>query len=95
MKLCVVALDYDGAIARERRVEPFVIEAVKETQARGIVVILVNMADWWQGRIANLSYPRESVDYRRSVHPRFRFRSVAVRPLPARQLHKKSEFGSA
>ena len=40
-------------------------------------------------------YPRDPVDYRRSVHPGFRFRSVAVRPLPARQLHKKSEFGSA
>ena len=48
MKLCVVALDYDGTIARDGRVEPLVIEAVKEAQARGIVVILVTgriMAD--------------------------------------------------
>ena len=41
MKLCVVALDYDGTIARDGRVEPLVLEAVKEAQARGIVVILV------------------------------------------------------
>ena len=48
MKLCVVALDYDGTIARDGRVEPLVLEAVKEAQARGIVVILVTgriMAD--------------------------------------------------
>lgn len=48
MKLCVVALDYDGTIARNGRVEPLVIEAVKEAQGRGIVVILVTgriMAD--------------------------------------------------
>ena len=41
MKLCVVALDYDGTIARDGRVEPLVLEAVKEAQARGIVVMLV------------------------------------------------------
>ena len=41
MKLCVVALDYDGTIARDGRVEPLVLEAVKEAQARGIVVIVV------------------------------------------------------
>ena len=41
MKLCVIALDYDGTIARDGRIEPLVIEAVKEAQARGIVVILV------------------------------------------------------
>ena len=41
MKLCVVASDYDGTIARDGRVEPLVLEAVKEAQARGIVVILV------------------------------------------------------
>ena len=48
MKLCVLALDYDGTIARDGRVEPLVIEAVKEAQGRGIVVILVTgriMAD--------------------------------------------------
>src|SRR6185437_12995228 len=48
MKLCVIALDYDGTIAWDGHVEPLVIEAVKEAQARGIVVILVTgriMAD--------------------------------------------------
>lgn len=48
MKLCVVALDYDGTIARDGRIEPLVVEAVKEAQGRGIVVILVTgriMAD--------------------------------------------------
>ena len=48
MKLCAVALDYDGTIARDGQVEPLVIDAVKEAQARGIVVILVTgrtMAD--------------------------------------------------
>jgi hydroxymethylpyrimidine pyrophosphatase-like HAD family hydrolase len=50
MKLCAVALDYDGTIARDGRVEPLVLEAVKEAQARGIVMILVTgriMADLW------------------------------------------------
>lgn len=41
MKLCVVALDYDGTIARDGRADPLVLEAVSEAQARGIVVILV------------------------------------------------------
>ena len=41
MKLSVVALDYDGTIAWDGRVEPLVLEAVKEAQARGIVVVLV------------------------------------------------------
>ena len=41
MKLCVIALDYDGTIAQHGRIEPLVIEAVRRTQARGIVVILV------------------------------------------------------
>src|ERR1041385_2076664 len=48
MKLCVVALDYDGTIARDGRVEPLVVEAVKEAKGRGIVVTLVTgriMAD--------------------------------------------------
>jgi hydroxymethylpyrimidine pyrophosphatase-like HAD family hydrolase len=51
MKLCAVALDYDGTIARDGRVEPLVLEAVKEAQARGIVMILVTgriMADLWR-----------------------------------------------
>lgn len=33
MKLCVIALDYDGTIALDGRIEPLVIEAVKEAQA--------------------------------------------------------------
>lgn len=41
MKLSAVALDYDGTIARDGNVEPLVLEAVKEAQGRGIVVILV------------------------------------------------------
>jgi len=41
MKLCVVALDYDGTIAWNGHAEPLVLEAVREAQARGIVVILV------------------------------------------------------
>ena len=48
MKLCVVALDYDGTIAWDGRVEPLVLEAIKEAQSRGITVILVTgriMAD--------------------------------------------------
>lgn len=41
MKLCVVAVDYDGTIAREGRADPLVLEAVREAQRRGIVIILV------------------------------------------------------
>jgi hydroxymethylpyrimidine pyrophosphatase-like HAD family hydrolase len=41
MKLCAIAVDYDGTIARDGRVEPLVVEAIKEAQARGVVVILV------------------------------------------------------
>ena len=41
MKLCVVALDYDGTIARDGRADPLVLEAVREAQTRGIVLILV------------------------------------------------------
>ena len=41
MKLCIVALDYDGTIARDGRADPLVLEAVREAQRRGIVVILV------------------------------------------------------
>lgn len=41
MKLCVVAMDYDGTIARDGRAEPLVLEAVREAQTRGIVAILV------------------------------------------------------
>jgi hydroxymethylpyrimidine pyrophosphatase-like HAD family hydrolase len=51
MKLCAVALDYDGTIARDGRIEPLVLEAVKKAQTRGIVMILVTgriMADLWR-----------------------------------------------
>jgi len=41
MKLCLVALDYDGTIAQDGRAESAVLEAVKEAQGRGIIVILV------------------------------------------------------
>ena len=37
MKLCVVALDYDGTIARDGRADPLVLEAIREAQTRGIV----------------------------------------------------------
>ncbi len=40
MQLCAVALDYDGTIARDGRADPLVLEAVREAQARGIVVIV-------------------------------------------------------
>jgi hydroxymethylpyrimidine pyrophosphatase-like HAD family hydrolase len=41
VKLCVLALDYDGTIAREGRVEALVVDAIREAQGRGIVVLLV------------------------------------------------------
>jgi hydroxymethylpyrimidine pyrophosphatase-like HAD family hydrolase len=41
MKLSVIALDYDGTIARQDRVDPAVLEAIAEARARGIVVVLV------------------------------------------------------
>jgi hypothetical protein len=41
MKLCVLALDYDGTIAQNGRAEPLALESVREARARGLVVILV------------------------------------------------------
>jgi hydroxymethylpyrimidine pyrophosphatase-like HAD family hydrolase len=41
MKLCIIALDYDGTIARHGRADPSVLEAVEHVRSRGIVVILV------------------------------------------------------
>jgi hydroxymethylpyrimidine pyrophosphatase-like HAD family hydrolase len=41
VKLSVLALDYDGTIARDDRLEPVVREAIAEARARGITVLLV------------------------------------------------------
>ena len=41
MKLSVIALDYDGTIARDDTLDPDVREAIVEARARGIVVLLV------------------------------------------------------
>lgn len=41
MKFSVLALDYDGTIARHGRVDPAVVEAIREARERGIVVVLV------------------------------------------------------
>jgi hydroxymethylpyrimidine pyrophosphatase-like HAD family hydrolase len=41
MKLSVIALDYDGTIARQDRVDPSVLQAIAEARARGIIVVLV------------------------------------------------------
>ena len=41
MKLSVLALDYDGTIARDDRLDPSVRDAVVEARRRGIVVMLV------------------------------------------------------
>ena len=41
MKFSVLALDYDGTIAREGKLDPNVRSAIDEARARGIVVILV------------------------------------------------------
>jgi hypothetical protein len=41
MKLSVIALDYDGTIARQDRLDPAVREAIATARARGIVVALV------------------------------------------------------
>jgi hydroxymethylpyrimidine pyrophosphatase-like HAD family hydrolase len=53
MKFGVLALDYDGTIAREGTLDPDVKNAIIEARARGIVVVLVT------GRI--LSDLREKV----------------------------------
>jgi hydroxymethylpyrimidine pyrophosphatase-like HAD family hydrolase len=47
MKLSVIALDYDGTIARHDRLDPSVRDAIAGARARGIVVLLVT------GRILN------------------------------------------
>jgi hydroxymethylpyrimidine pyrophosphatase-like HAD family hydrolase len=41
MKFSVLALDYDGTIAREGKLDPNVRSAIEQARARGIVVILV------------------------------------------------------
>lgn len=41
MKLTVLALDYDGTIARDDRLEPSVLDAIAEARRRGIAVMLV------------------------------------------------------
>ena len=41
MKFCVLALDYDGTIAENGKPHPAVMQAIQETRARGIVVVLV------------------------------------------------------
>jgi len=41
VKLSVIALDYDGTIAREGRADPDALDAIREARSRGVVVILV------------------------------------------------------
>jgi hydroxymethylpyrimidine pyrophosphatase-like HAD family hydrolase len=41
MRLSVLALDYDGTIARDDRVDPSVLDAIAEARRRGIAVMLV------------------------------------------------------
>ncbi len=41
MKLTVLALDYDGTIARDDRLDPSVLDAIAEARRRGIAVMLV------------------------------------------------------
>ena len=41
MKFSVLALDYDGTIARNGRAQPDVLAAIREARARGIAVVLV------------------------------------------------------
>jgi hydroxymethylpyrimidine pyrophosphatase-like HAD family hydrolase len=41
MKFSVLALDYDGTIARNGRAHPAVLEAIREARARQIVIVLV------------------------------------------------------
>ena len=47
MKLSVLALDYDGTIARDDRLDPSVRDAIAEARRRGVKVMLVT------GRILN------------------------------------------
>jgi hydroxymethylpyrimidine pyrophosphatase-like HAD family hydrolase len=41
MRFNVLALDYDGTIARDGRAHPAVLEAIMEARARQIVIVLV------------------------------------------------------
>jgi hydroxymethylpyrimidine pyrophosphatase-like HAD family hydrolase len=41
MKLCVLALDYDGTIARHDRMDPSVVDAIAAARRRGVKVLLV------------------------------------------------------
>jgi hydroxymethylpyrimidine pyrophosphatase-like HAD family hydrolase len=41
MKFSVLALDYDGTMARDGRADPLVVSALREARARGITVVLV------------------------------------------------------
>ena len=41
MKFSVLALDYDGTIARDDRVDPSVLDGIAEARRRGIAVMLV------------------------------------------------------
>ncbi|MEO8350754.1 MAG: HAD hydrolase family protein, partial [Chthoniobacteraceae bacterium] len=41
MKFSVLALDYDGTIARHGQADPEVVTAIREARARGITVVLV------------------------------------------------------
>jgi hydroxymethylpyrimidine pyrophosphatase-like HAD family hydrolase len=41
MKLSVLALDYDGTIARDDRIDPAVRDAIADARTRGIIVLLV------------------------------------------------------
>ncbi|HEU4691764.1 MAG TPA: HAD-IIB family hydrolase, partial [Vicinamibacterales bacterium] len=41
MKLSVLALDYDGTIARDDRLDPAVREAIAEARHRGVSMMLV------------------------------------------------------
>src|SRR4029077_5784573 len=41
MKFSVLALDYDGTIARDGRAHPAVLEAIREARSRQIVIVLV------------------------------------------------------
>ena len=41
MKLSVLALDYDGTIARDDRLDPSVLDAIADARRRGVTVLLV------------------------------------------------------
>lgn len=102
MKLSVIAVDYDGTIAKDGRADPSVIDAIQEARARGIVVILVT------GRIlADLRrvFPQEGVfdvivaeNGAVLAFPNGRTRLLARAPSgplleELRRLHVAAEFG--